>query len=674
MRSIVVFVFTFFCCTNLVAQSSSCPLPEDISSKSLKLFEKAQEPKKKTKTAERIEYLRNAIDDQDDFSQAYELLSELLFKQCKRNSELIYDCRVSTLKWMDLCENYNCEAHYILGALAFMESQPKDALDQFNLFLEKSEGTELSKTKRKRNEVEGLIPELKFEIDFYANEGTYFPKSLPLTSLSNDEYLPALSPDGRMLFFTRARNQKSRGDVVTKRVEELVWSKRNNSQNQFDVGEALDYPFNDGDNYGGVSISINNKLLIIAATNPNSKNPQNIDLFQTNYIVDGKDDEGEFFYYWDDLVALGPEINTVMGWESQPSLSADGEELFFASARSSSTLDGDGNPTMDIYMSRKDSLGVWGQAIKLPEPISTNAQEKSPFLHPDGKTLYFSSNRTPSGGGYDLWVTRRDSIENWSKPTNLGTPVNTSGDEHGLVVNSSGDEAFFASRRDGTSGLDIMSFPVPEDLRPESIKVIHGVVDPTPPEENVRLTINYVQSKQAEEIELNMDDGSFAAIINTERNEDVILQVEGNNVAFEALVVHSVGEISNGLPTPEIKLRAQKASDENSFELRDVQFATNSTEMSKAAKMVLTAFGKYLLKHEKYQVDINGHTDDVGRPEENLDLSERRAQVVADFLINLGVSSNRLHPSGFGQEMPKAQNSTPEGRALNRRTEFKVWN
>ncbi len=674
MRSIVVFVFTLFCCTNLVAQTSSCPLPEDISSKSLKLFEKAQEPKKKTKTAERIEYLRNAIDDQDDFSQAYELLSELLFKQCKRNSELIYDCRVSTMKWMELCENYNCEAHYILGALAFMEAQPKDALDQFNLFLEKSKGTELSKTKRKRNEVEGLIPELQFEIDFYANEGTYSPKPLPLTSLSNDEYLPALSPDGRILFFTRARNQKSRGDVVTKRVEELVWSKRNNSQNQFDVGESLDYPFNNGDNYGGVSISINNKLLIIAATNPNSKNPQNIDLFQTNYIVDGKDDEGKFFYYWDDLVALGPEVNTVMGWESQPSLSADGEELFFASARSSSTLDDDGNPTMDIYMSRKDSLGAWGQAIKLPEPISTNAQEKSPFLHPDGITLYFSSNRTPSGGGYDLWVTRRDSIGNWSKPTNLGTPVNTSGDEHGLVVNSSGDEAFFASRRDGTNGLDIMSFPVPEDLRPESIKVIHGVVDPTPPEENVILTINYVQSKQAEEIELNMDDGSFAAIINTEKNEDVILQVEGDNVAFEALVVHSVGEISNGLPTPEIKLRAQKASDENSFELRDVQFATNSTEMSNAAKMVLTAFAKYLLMHEKYQVDINGHTDDVGRPEENLDLSKRRAKVVADFLINLGVSSNRLHPSGFGQEMPKAQNSTPEGRALNRRTEFKVWN
>ena len=108
-----------------------------------------------------------------------------------------------------------------------------------------------------------LIPELRFEIDFYANEGTYSPTPLPLTSLINDEYLPSLSPDGSILFFTRASNSKARGDVVTKRIEQLVWSKRNSSDTPFDVGEVLDYPFNDGDNYGGVSLSIDNKLLII---------------------------------------------------------------------------------------------------------------------------------------------------------------------------------------------------------------------------------------------------------------------------------------------------------------------------------------------------------------------------------------------------------------------------
>lgn len=660
-------------CISLAAQTPACPFPEDISSQALKLYEKALEPKKKTTSEDRIDYLRRAIDDQDNFTSAYELLSELLFKKCKLNPKNISECRAITNKWIELCELYNPEAHYILGALAFMQSEPENALAQFEIFLDKTTESKSRSINRKREEVENLIPNIKFEIDYYANEGTYIPTPLPLTSLVNDEYLPALSPDGRILFFTRADKIKARGDVVTKRVEELVWAKRLSVDTPFDVGEVLDYPFNDGDKYGGVSISIDNRILIVAATNPDERNQQNIDLFATTYKIDGKDDEGGFIYYWDDLENLGPTINTVMGWESQPALSSDGKELFFASARENSTLDADGNPTMDIYSSKKDSTGVWGEAKKLPEPISTSAQEKAPFLHPDGKTLYFSSNRKPSGGGYDLWVTRRDENGNWSTPTNMGTPVNTKGDEHGLVVSSNGEEAFFASRRNGTKGLDIMRFPVPNDLRPEAVKVIQGAVDPTPPEENVKLTINYVQSKQAEEIELNMDDGSFAAVINTSMNEDVILQVEGDNVAFDAMVVHQAGEVNSGVPTPIIKLRANKASDESAFELTDVQFGTNSTHMSHAAQLVLSSFADYLLKHPKYNVDIEGHTDDVGRSEENLDLSRRRASVVADYLIEKGVSSKRLHPRGFGQERPKAQNSTAEGRALNRRTEFTVW-
>ena len=139
------------------------------------------------------------------------------------------------------------------------------------------------------------------------------------------------------------------------------------------------------------------------------------------------------------------------------------------------------------------------------------------------------------------------------------------------------------------------------------------------------------------------------------------------------MVVHQAGELPKGNSTPEIKLRAHKASDESAFELRDVKFATNSTKMSNAAKLVLDAFASYLNKHTNYQVDIEGHTDNIGRPNENFDLSKRRAKVVADYLTNKGVIAERLNPRGFGQEKPKASNQTQEGRALNRRTEFTVW-
>ena len=527
-----------------------------------------------------------------------------------------------------------------------------------------------------------MIPEARFEVQYYSNRNAYKPEPLPYTSQTEDEYLPALSPDGSILFFTRARNERFRGDVITRRVEDFVWSKRKSAEEDFDRGELLSHPFNGGGNFGGVSLSIDNRLLVVAASNPTPNNPENIDLFTTTYIVNGKNAAGGFSYYWGNLQLLGPEINTPMGWESQPALSAEGDELFFASARKNSTLDDDGNPTMDIYVSIKDENGHWSHAEKLPFPISTSAQEKAPFIHPDGKTLYFSSTRLPSGGGYDLWVSRRDSMNVWSEPVNLGMPVNTTGDEHGLVVSSNGNEAFFASRRNGTKGLDILSFPLPNELKPEAVKVIHGVVDPTPPSDDIRLTIEYVQSKQVEEIDLNLDDGSFAAVINLERNEDVILNVTGVDLEFEATVVHVAQEDNehgehktpSQEPTPSITLRAKKSNQIDAFELKDIQFETNKSELTYTTKLILRKFAEYFLANPKYTMQIEGHTDDVGSTEDNLKLSQARAEAVKKFFEKAGVEPSRLQASGFGEANPKDSNNTEQGRASNRRTEFIVKN
>ena len=660
-----------------IAQTSPCPAPEDLSSKASKLFEKALEKKKKRTTLDKIELLREVVDIQDDWAEAHEELGRQLFKLAKRDTEYLGECMTALHKWMELCDNYSCDAHYLLGAAALMRGENQLVIREFDLFIEKSNDNDSGSIQRKRLEVESLLPRIQFELAFYANEGAYIPEPLPLVSLPSDEYLPALSPDGSILFFTRVRTIKSRGDVITKRSEDLVWSRRRAAGEAFDEGEVLEYPFNVRDNYGGVSLSIDNKTLIIAASNPTSKSPHNIDLFITSYVVNGGDGEGGFCYYWDDLTLLGEEINTCQGWEAQPALSADGRELFFASARETSTVDSDGNATMDLFVSTKDSLDNWTQAVKLPPHISTSFQEKAPFLHPDGKTLYFSSNRTPSGGGYDLWMTRRDSMGVWSEVVNLGKPVNSSGDEHGLVVSAQGDEAFFASRRPGTQGLDILSFTVPETLRPESVKVIHGKVDPAPPEENVIITVNYIQSEETEEIKINRMDGSFAAVINLERNEDIVIKVEGEDIAFEAVVVNLKKDddevTSSGDPTPIIELRAHKFSEGSVFELQDVYFSTNSSTMSRAAMIILTEFADYLSKNPELQVRIEGHTDNIGDAENNLTLSNDRASSVSKHLVYSGVAAERLIALGLGQNNPKATNNTPEGRAINRRTEFSVF-
>lgn len=681
-----LFVLLAVAITPFKYAAQTCPAPEDVSSKTMSLFEKATDLKKKKTNEERIEILREVVDRQNDFGAAYEALVGFLFKQAKKDRASSDECIAATANWIELCGE-QAEAHYILGALAFISGDASTALVEFAAFIaktdEEAENETLSKrTARKRRDVLEMIPEARFEVQYYANKNAYKPEPLPNTSQTDDEYLPALSPDGSILFFTRARKERFRGDVISRRVEDFVWSKRASADEEFDRGELLSYPFNDGSNFGGVSLSIDNRLLVVAASNPTPDNPQNIDLFTTTYIVNGKNETGDFYYYWGELNLLGPEINTPMGWEAQPALSAEGDELFFASARENSTLDDDGNPTMDIYVSKKDKNGDWSLAEKLPPPISSSAQEKAPFIHPDGKTLYFSSTRLPSGGGYDLWVSRRDSMNVWSEPVNLGMPVNTTGDEHGLVVSSNGDEAFFASRRSGTKGLDILSFPLPKALKPEAVKVIHGVVDPTPPSNDIILTLEYVQSKQVEEIDLNLDDGSFAAVINIERNEDVILNVSGVDLEFEATVVHVAQEenqhsdhkVQSQEPTPSLTVRAKKSSQIDAFELKDVQFETNKTELTYTTKLILFKFAEYMLANPNFTMEIEGHTDDVGTTQDNLKLSQARAEAVKKFFEESAIDPSRLKASGFGESSPKASNNTDQGRASNRRTEFIVKN
>ena len=125
----------------------------------------------------------------------------------------------------------------------------------------------------------------------------------------------------------------------------------------------------------------------------------------------------------------------------------------------------------------------WMAASALPAPINGPYSDKAPFLHPDGRTLYFASNLTPGGGGYDIWMSKLDSLQSpleagaWSAPVNLGLPLNTEGDEHGLVISADGSTAYFSSRRPGTRGLDIMTWTLPESLRPRASVVVRGTLE-----------------------------------------------------------------------------------------------------------------------------------------------------------------------------------------------------
>ena len=645
-----------------------------LEGKALKLYEKGINGSKYDR-AERVAFLEEAFDRDDQCMACLFEWGRLEFNSIKRSRGSFYPAQQPLLQLIDACPFFRAETWYMLGAMAYADREYEAAQSYFEEYLRFPPASEEVLGKRRDRyveEVNEVLPTIAFELAFRANEGKYHPASIPPVSTPRDEFLPALSPDGSLLFFTRRERYKAKGDVVSTESEVFYAAEREGGE-EFKPGSALESPFNTGARYGGASISVDNRELYIAASNPTGRNPDNIDLYVTEYEILDQDDNGDFFYIWGPLTPVAA-LNTPDGWEAQPALSADGNELFFAAVNADSRQDRNGNPTMDIWSSKRSEAGEWLPAQMLPAPVNSNSNDKAPFLHPDGKTLYFASDRRPGGGGYDIWMCRRDSSGEWSEATNFGAPLNTSGDEQGLVVSTNGTEAFFSGRRDGTQGMDIIRFPVPDEMKPESVFIVQGDLlgpDNAVPE-GARLYLQYAQSKNVQEIEVNREDGHFASVVRAAEGEDVLLVAEADGIAFEAQVVFDADSETSPPDRLDTPVELEEASNGEPFEIGDIQFATNSAEINRTSLLMLDLFAAYLLRNDAIGVHIKGHTDDRGRPEDNQVLSENRAARVAAALEQFGVPSNRITHAGFGQSAPVASNATAEGRSQNRRTEFEI--
>lgn len=241
-------------------------------------------------------------------------------------------------------------------------------------------------------------------------------------------------------------------------------------------------------------------------------------------------------------------------------------------------------------------------------------------------------------------------------------------------MSTDGEEAFFASRRPGTKGLDILQFPVPEEFKPEEVRVVKGALQATdggiPP--GALLYLQYAKSKRIETIEINEDDGRFAAIVRLDQGEDVLLISEAEGLAFEASVIVDIDQPNPSGSALIAPIVLEQPKNGEAFEIGDIQYATSSAEIDRTSIIILEAFAAYLTRNEALGVHIIGHTDDVGPEEDNLILSERRAEAVARTLATFGVPLERITSDGLGESSPIVPNVDVQSRAQNRRTEFEI--
>lgn len=641
-----------------------------------KLLEKSQD-KKKYDSDKRYAFLEDALEEDEFCFPALLELGESSFKRAKRARSSFGQAEGYFSKVKDECPEYHSRMYYYLGAICYAEQRYEEAKEYFDMFIHfpDDDPSKYDKNYEKLYaEVEGALPYIDFYNDYYRHGDQLKTELVSGVSTTKDEYLPAISPDGEIMFYTRKYMKKAKGDIVSRQVEEFTWSHRSDINAIFNEGDALPRPFNMGDNYGGASISVDNRELFVAKKNPVPGNDQNIDIFSCSYEYVYDEIQKKKVYKWSELTDLGPNINTEMGWESQPSLSGDGKTLFFATVRENTIPDSQGNPSTDIFYSERQADGSWGEVKSAGELINTPFNDKAPFMHSDSKTLYFASDRKPGGGGYDIWYTRQLEDGKWEQPRNIGAPINSEDDEHGLIVSADGEEAFFASRRvKGSRGLDIYSFPLPEDARPEKVVILKGQVTDEAGEVPVDATVEvkYAQSEEIEEVSVSKDDGRYAMVVNVSRDEDVLVKVKAKEAAFNTHVLYDKDEPK--VPSVvKLEVETQKLERSKPFIIPDIYYSTNSSDINRSSKLILKEFAEYLSENPKIHVEIGGHTDDTGGDADNLALSMDRAFEVKGYLESLGISGQRISAKGYGETKPIADNSSSDGRAKNRRTEFVI--
>ncbi|HON97495.1 MAG TPA: OmpA family protein [Bacteroidales bacterium] len=558
-------------------------------------------------------------------------------------------------KVIDACPDDIPEAYFHLGKLAYTTNQKCDAINYFKKFL------------TYQGDFDTLFAEAKMlmkwseEICKLINNPVPFnPKLVKGISSQLDDYLVSLSPDNEIAYYTRkTKDYQISGYKSEPAFQEKFYFSYRISDNVFDNGKEMPYPFNRNENEGGATITGNNKELIYTVckmvTSP--RQYYNCDLYSSKNIKG----------YWTDIVPL-ERVNRPDTWESMPSVTADGKELYFVSNRSG------GVGGYDIYKSIKDENGEWSEPINIGKPINTSGDEKSPFIHTDTRTLYFSSNGRPGIGGYDIYYVKINDNNEKTEVKNIGYPINTENDEVGFIVSIDGKYGYFSSnniKNESLGGMDFYYFSLYNEAKPEEVILVKGNLKSEDTTKPIKATVQIksLESKRVTFIPVDEDGDYVASLL---KNEDYLLTIKGEDIVYQSTYVAAKDSIT--APVIKLEMEVQPIEVGMHYRLHNIYFAFNSADILSSSQKVLDEFIVFLNDHPTMTISIEGHTDNVGSDEFNLILSENRAKAVYNYLVNNGIDANRLQYKGFGKTTPIATNETEEGRAMNRRTEFVILN
>ena len=632
---ILLFILMSFVPSQMNAQKSSKAAP---------LCEKAKKAMQLQYFPKAIDYLNQAQSKDPDYADIYIMKGDIFNFTLRSDSAMVNYQRA-----IDLIGDPDPMLYYIAGNEGAKCGEYEYALKTLQHFLQT--GLQYSDV---LPEVQKTIANCKFAIEAKKNPMQYELVNLGSTINSEwDEYLAAITADDEQIVFT-VKRPRDKGTVCAFCLNEEDLYASRKSVGEWLPREALSAPVKSGYNEGAQCLSPDGKYLLYTMCDADF-GMGSCDLYWVKRIGDR----------WSRPRNFGAPVNT-SSWESQPSMAADGMTVYFASSRAG------GFGGMDIWKTTMTAEGEFSIPENLGPAINTPGDDAAPFIHSDGRTLYFASNGRVGMGGYDLYYSTLQADGTWSEPVNMGYPINSPADEINIFINASGTVAYIASDKDGGfGGLDLYSFVLDDQLRPNPVTYIKGHVRDAFSGEPLAARIEMIDLNTKQLLTSTSSDpqtGSYLACVHTGGN--ILLNVSHPDYPFFSenfQIEKTYTELS-----PYLKDISLQPTDVGTVvTLKNVFFDFDKTELKPESFVELDKLVSYL-QQNSLRIEIGGHTDNQGSDEYNDRLSENRAKAVYDYLVQKGIPANRLQYKGYGMRVPVADNSTEEGRAANRRTEFKI--
>ncbi|WP_072052913.1 OmpA family protein [Hymenobacter terrenus] len=637
--------------TSAEAAWSQLPVrvPTPTNTKARSLLEKAQQQTKERDFIKAIETLNQLNEKFPSFGEAF-LMKGSLLKAIGDNRGTLAAYREGLAKVSP--DPSHSSEYQLLGDLALSYGDYQTALTAYQQLLKVAPKTQRNLAKSQR---QLLTCEFALEAMKHPMGEAPVPLPAPLNSFKF-QYFPALTADNRFLLFT-GRPAASSG--------EDLYISRQNKDGSLGVPVPISPAINSSYNEGAGSISGDGKTLVFASCD-RPKAIGNCDLYISRRTGNN----------WSPPVNLGIAVNSTE-WDSQPSLSADGRTLYFTSTRRG------GQGQEDIYVTTLQADGTWSPAQNLGTPVNTSGKDMAPFIHASGTTLYYVTDGLVGMGGLDVFRCEKTSANSWSPPRNLGFPLNTFENEASLFVTSDNQKGFCSRSRaseEPAAGqrlarerpVELFSFTVPAPVKArETSTYTQGRVFDANTKKPLKAEVKLYDLDTdvlTQFVTSDPEYGDYTVVLNEGHHYAMYAAADKyllKSLSFDYSDQHSFNPL-----TLDIYLEPVRSG--RSVVLNNLFFDTNKYELKPQSRTELNRLIEFLQQYRDVQIEVSGYTDNVGTPEANIQLSQRRAQSVVEYLSGHGISTTRLRSKGYGEGHPLAANDTEAHRQLNRRIELHI--